>query len=128
MTRTYLMQVASQIVERPLESFVDPCYYGTISIGKFLKKPFYCLTNLDEETVAIIYNQTLYCTIPVSPDGARAIKEFYNLFKCNTKVFLYPNKSNILYSDETGEVRNSKSAAISKALDYSDCIPIPHRM
>lgn len=129
MTRTYLIQVAQQIKRKPVESYNDSSYFGTVYTGLFLKKAIHCFFEADEHTerlIAVYYKNTLYCINPVSIKGALAIKNLYNTFNCTQKVMLYPNKSNILFQDEEGDFRNKHSCEISQAIDYADVIPVPN--
>lgn len=128
MTRKYLIQLANQIIHNPNKSFTDPSYFGVMYISKFNKKEMVVLANIDYVPVAVIYNRTMYCVSPVSYKGAGAIRALYEMYRCKTKVFLYPNSRNMLFKDEQGEFCNYKLANISYKIDYSDCIPLPYSM
>lgn len=126
MTRTYLVKLANQIISNPIKSFTDPSYFGIMHISKFKNKEIVVLADIDGVAVAVVYNKTLYCLVPVGYKGAGAIKSVYELYKCKTKVYLYPNSRNMLFRDEYGEFCSYKLANLSFKIDYSDCIPMPY--
>lgn len=126
MTRTYLIELANKIIRSQSKSFTDPTYYGVMYVSNFEKKEIVVLTDIDCIPVAVIYNKTIYCITPVGYKGAAAIRCLYEMYKCNTKVLLYPNPRNTLFKDEQGEFRSYKLANNSCRIDYCDCIPMPY--
>lgn len=126
MTRTYLMQLANQIRDRPLDKYPSPNRNGIVYEGRFMRKPIHCLYTTRGVLVCVHYNRVLY---QVTNTGNTAIthdvSEFYKDHQCTTKVYLYQNSYQLLFIDEEGRFGSNAAVNKSFACDYMDLIPLP---
>lgn len=126
MTRTYLVNLAHQVRERPIDSYSSPNSHGIVYEGRFMRKPIHCLYTTRGVLVCVHYNHVLYL---ITNTGNTAIsfdvREFYLQHCCNTKVYLYQNSYRLLFIDEEGRFGSDASVDKSFACDYMDLIPLP---
>lgn len=126
MTRTYLINLANQVRERPTDSYPSANNHGMVYEGRFMRKPIHCLYSTRGVLVCVHYNRVLYL---VNNTGKTAInfdvRQFYQDHICNTKVYLYQNSGLILFIDEDGKFGCDASINKSFDCDYKDLIPLP---
>lgn len=125
MNRTSLITVASHIKKRPIESFNDDNYYGTVYVGLYDNEPMRCFYDNQGFLIAICYKRVMYCICAVGHAGAMALRNFYLANHCHTKVMLYRNYMNLLFVDQEGEYTGYNACKEASRRDYIDCIPIP---
>ena len=86
MTRTYLVNLANQVRERPIDSYPSANNHGIVYEGCFMRKPIHCLYTTRGILVAVHYNRILYLITRVGNTAIRFdISELYKDHQCTQK-------------------------------------------
>jgi hypothetical protein len=126
MTRTQLLEVATQIVEHSVDSYRDAGDRGTIYTGLYRKRPMNVFVSRSQFIVCVAYNKVAYFVEGTDRRTSHRLRTFCCDHDCQTRVFLYPESKRLL-SDDEGDIDDPVDKRISKHFDYNDLIPIPYK-
>ena len=123
MTRTELIALAQRVINNPVDVYDDFSNRGTVYTSSYRKKAISVFQSFRNVIICVTYNNVCYFINPTDLTTAQNLRSFLYESKVHTKVYLYP-RSRQLFIDEEGSINSNTDKMISKAMDYSDVIPI----